>query len=119
MLYSEYMKHLGPVAIAEAMQRVLVAERDAETGLDAARVAAERQRGAAHEAARQIRQRTSERIRRLQIACTRWTAAEEERLRQLAARSETGRPPLDDRLLDQAVARLVAKLTGAGDDGAG
>lgn len=113
------MKHPGPAVIVEAMQRVLVAEREAEAGLDTARAEVDRQRGEAHEAARSIRLRTSERIRRLQIACTRWTAAEEERLRRLAAQHEASRPPLDDRLLDQAVDRLAAKLTGAGDDGAG
>ena len=102
-------------AAAQAVERVLRAEHDAEASIALAREHAQQRLEAAREDALAIVNRAAERIagwqRRHAQALERRLAA----LRDAAAASEQARRAPDAAAIADAVDRVAARLTGAGD----
>ncbi len=96
---------------AEAMARVLRAERDAAAAIVAAQADARRHVDAARDAARARVERGAAHIAARQQRHAQALAARIVRLQAQAA-LPTRAPPPDDAAIDAAVARVAAQLTG-------
>lgn len=107
----------GPAAaaggVAEAMTRVLTAEREAQEAVAAARVEAERILEHARREARSLLER-AERTARQVHGRTEKVAAVRAAQLVAAAQSQPACPDPGE-VLDQALLRLAARLTGGGD----
>lgn len=103
----------GPGGVAEAMNRVLDAEREALAEVEACRVEAEKSLEAARHEARTILER-AERIARDIHARTERLATTRARRMVEAAREEDNRGSRET-LLESAVGRLAARMTGGSD----
>jgi regulator of protease activity HflC (stomatin/prohibitin superfamily) len=99
--------------VAEAMTRVLTAEREAQEAVAAARIEAERILEQARREAHELLER-AERTARLVHGRTEKVSAFREAQLVAAAEAQPACPDPGS-VLDEAVARLAARLTGSGD----
>jgi len=99
-----------PGSVADAMNRVLAAERAAAAELDACRTEADRRLESARREARAILGHAEQLAREMHGRTERLARAHTRRLVEAAA----ARDPRQDRkdLLEQAVGRLAARMTG-------
>jgi hypothetical protein len=101
-------------ATARAMERVLIAERDATHSIAQARLQAQTLLDAARDDALVIVNRAAQRIARWQHTHEQATAARLDALRvQAAAAAGRAAQQPDDEAIGMAAARLAARLTGA------
>jgi len=99
-----------PGSVADAMNRVLAAERAAATELDACRAQADRRLAAARREARAILEHAEHLAREIHGRTERLARAHTRRLVEAAAQRDPGQDRED--LLQQAVDRLAARMTG-------
>lgn len=103
----------------QQIDTLLQAERRAHEAVAACQAQAESLVEEARRRAREIQERTDQRITRLHTECSRATDERVERLRQEDAHTENGLTLEDkavSRALDQAVERVAALLTGGEDE---
>ena len=105
--------------VSDAMQRVLLAERQAEADLLDVERQAEIVVRNARARAREIRQRTNDRIRRLQTSYADKVNRELLEIREQSnGNSKIISGTIDDKALIDAIERLADKLTGAENENA-
>lgn len=107
------MRHSDPGGVAEAMNRVLAAERDALAEVEVCRLEAEKTLEAARREARTILDRAERVARDIHGRTERLAATRARRLVEAAREREDGKDPGD--AIATAVERLAAAMTGAGD----
>jgi vacuolar-type H+-ATPase subunit H len=103
----------GPGGVAEAMNRVLAAERAALAEIAACRAEASRSLAAARHEARVILERAERVAREIHARTERLAATRARQMAESARGEEGGRNP--EQRLEAAVQRLAARMTGGSD----
>lgn len=103
----------GPGEVAEAMNRVLDAEREALAEVEACRVESDKSLEAARHEARSILERAERVAREIHARTERLATARARRIAEAARDDEDDRSRQN--LLESAVSRLAARMTGGPD----